>query len=98
MLSFLAPLYPLFYWPLTILFYMMVAYAIMSWLVVGGVVSMQNQTARSLYRFLASVIEPLAAPIRRYVPPLGMFDMSFFVLFLILIALRDILLPWLFFG
>ncbi|MEM1105183.1 MAG: YggT family protein [Pseudomonadota bacterium] len=98
MLSFLSPLYPLFYWPLTILFYMMIAYAIFSWAVVGGVVSMQNPTARQIYQFLAGVIEPLAAPIRRYVPPLGMFDMSFFVLVLILIGLRDILLPWLLFG
>jgi YggT family protein len=33
----------------------------------------------SVSRFLYSVTEPVLAPVRRMVPPLGMFDMSFLV-------------------
>jgi YggT family protein len=33
-------------------------------------------------RALAMLTEPLLAPLRRVIPPLGMFDMSFLVLFI----------------
>jgi YggT family protein len=33
-------------------------------------------------RVLAMLTEPLLTPLRRFIPPLGMFDMSFLVLFI----------------
>ena len=40
-------------------------------------------------RFLAQVTEPLLAPMRRVIPPLGMFDMSFLVLFILLEVVQN---------
>ncbi|MCI4643774.1 MAG: YggT family protein [Hyphomonadaceae bacterium] len=97
MLQPLAPLYIYFLAPiLTLVFFILLAYVIFGWLVVGGVVSLHNPTARQIYSLLSSVVEPLAAPIRRVIPPLGQLDLSIFVLALILLFLRDWLLPVLF--
>jgi YggT family protein len=35
-------------------------------------------------RALVSLTEPLLAPLRRVIPPLGMFDLSFIVLFIVI--------------
>jgi YggT family protein len=44
-----------------------------------------------LYRVqqvLGRLTEPILAPMRRFIPPLGMFDMSFLVLFILLSVVR----------
>jgi YggT family protein len=90
----LVALYTYFLSPLiTLIFFILLAYVIFGWLVVGGVVSMHNPTARQIYQMLASVIEPMARPIRRVVPPLGQLDLSIFVLALGLLFIQDWLLP-----
>ena len=94
MSSLLIALYQFFLSPLlTLLFFLLLAYVIFGWLVVGGVVSLQNPTARQIYGILQSVIEPLARPIRRFIPPLGQLDLSIFVLALAILFTRDWLLP-----
>jgi YggT family protein len=42
----------------------------------------------SVYRILMDLTEPVLAPLRRVIPPVGMFDLSFTVLFIFLIILR----------
>jgi len=43
----------------------------------------------SIYRVLVDLTEPVAAPLRRVIPPAGIFDVSFMVLFFaILILMR----------
>ena len=37
-----------------------------------------------LVRFVHMVTEPILAPVRRIIPPAGMFDISFIVVFLVL--------------
>ncbi|NBC19653.1 MAG: YggT family protein [Alphaproteobacteria bacterium] len=94
MYDLLVALYTYFLSPLiTLIFFILLAYVIFGWLVVGGVVSMHNPTARQIYQMLASVIEPMARPIRRVVPPLGQLDLSIFVLALGLLFIQDWLLP-----
>lgn len=44
--------------------------------------------AATLYRILLDLTEPVLAPLRRVIPPLGMFDLSFTVLFIFLFILR----------
>ncbi len=83
---------------LTLLIFILFAYVVFSWLVVGGVVSMHNPTARQIYQMLASVIEPLTRPIQRVVPPLGQLDLSVFILGLALFFARDWLFPRLMLG
>ena len=44
----------------------------------------------TLYRILMELTEPVLAPLRRMIPPAGMFDLSFTVLFVFLIILRGV--------
>jgi YggT family protein len=67
--------------------------AVLSWLVAFDIVNLRNRFAGTLYYGLQRFTEPLLAPIRRFVPPLGGVDLSFIVLFLILQGTRSILLP-----
>ena len=42
----------------------------------------------SIYRVLLDLTEPVLAPLRRIIPPAGMFDLSFLVLIVILYVVR----------
>ena len=42
----------------------------------------------TVYRILMDLTEPVLAPLRRVIPPVGMFDLSFTVLFIFLFILR----------
>ncbi len=78
---------------LTIFFFCLLAYVILGWLMVGGVVDNRNQTVRSIYSFLHQIIEPISRPIRRVIPPLGNLDLSVLVIALAIPFLRDYLIP-----
>lgn len=43
-------------------------------------------------RFLAKLTDPFITPIRRIVPPIGMFDIAFILAFFLLITLQTLLL------
>jgi YggT family protein len=45
----------------------------------------------SFYRILMDLTEPVLAPLRRMIPPAGVFDLSFTVLFVVLIILRGVI-------
>jgi YggT family protein len=94
MYSFLIAIYSYFLNPiLTLLLFILFAYVVMSWLVMGGVLSMRNPTVRQIQYILDSVMLPLLRPIQRYVPPLGQLDLSVFLLALGIMFTRDWLLP-----
>ncbi|MCR9269423.1 MAG: YggT family protein [Henriciella sp.] len=78
---------------LTIFFIALLVYVVLGWLMIGGVVDNRNQTVRSIYQFLYSIIEPVARPIRRVVPPLGNLDLSVLIIALLIPFLRDYLIP-----
>jgi YggT family protein len=61
------------------------ARAIMSWFPIRP-----GTPAASIYGVLHDLTEPVLAPMRRVIPPAGMFDLSFLVLFVVLIVLRNI--------
>ena len=52
----------------------LIARAILSWFPIGP-----DSALLPIVRFLHAVTEPVLAPLRRVIPPLGMFDMSFLV-------------------
>jgi YggT family protein len=55
----------------------LVARAVLSFFPIGPQSALWNAQ-----RFLIQLTEPLLAPLRRVIPPLGPFDMSFLVLFI----------------
>ena len=71
--------------------WVLIAQAILSWLVAFNVVNAYNQFVRGLLEFLWRVTEPALRPIRRVVPSIGGVDISPIVLILVLYFLRDLL-------
>lgn len=87
-------LYSYFLYPiLSLLLLILLAYVVMSWLFVGGVISPHNPTVRQIWGLLESVLLPLLRPIQRFVPPLGQLDLSVFILALLILFTRDWLFP-----
>ncbi len=78
---------------LSIYFIAILVFVILGWLMIGGVVDNRNQTVRSIYGFLHSIIEPVARPIRRFVPPIGNLDLSVLIILLAIPFLREYLIP-----
>lgn len=67
---------------LTILGYIVVAGAILSWLVAFNVINTHNDFVRALLHALDRITEPLLRPIRRILPDFGALDLSPMVLLL----------------
>ncbi|MBL1419623.1 MAG: YggT family protein [Alphaproteobacteria bacterium] len=67
-----------------ILKFVLIASAIMSWLMAFGIMNMNNQFVATVYSTLQKLTEPMLRPIRRFVPPLGGLDISFIILILAL--------------
>lgn len=76
--------------------YVIIAQAILSWLVAFNVINTTNEFVRSILVALDRMTEPLYRPIRRILPDFGALDLSPMVVLLIVIILRDIVLPALF--
>jgi YggT family protein len=74
---------------ISIYIYVLVASAILSWLVAFNVVNTSNRFVYMVGDFLYRVTEPALRPIRRFVPLLGGVDISPVVLILLLVFLRD---------
>jgi len=68
--------------------WLVIASAIMSWLVAFNVVNPRNGVVYQIGRFLEAVTEPLLRPIRKIVPLLGGIDVSPIILILGLEFLR----------
>ncbi|MPZ09636.1 MAG: YggT family protein [Kiloniellaceae bacterium] len=71
--------------------YMVIASAILSWLVHFGVINTRNQFVSMVGEFLWRVTEPALRPIRRFMPNLGGIDVSPIILILIIYFLQMVL-------
>ena len=67
--------------------YMLIAQAVLSWLLAFGIVNRYNRVVATIGDFLWRVTEPLLRPIRRILPDLGGIDISPVILILLLIFL-----------
>lgn len=74
---------------ISIYIWMLIASAVMSWLVAFNVLNTHNRVVYLIGDFLYRVTEPALRPIRRFVPLLGGVDISPVVLILLLIFIRD---------
>jgi YggT family protein len=72
--------------------WLLIAMAVLSWLVAFNVVNTSNRIVYTIGDFLYRVTEPALRPIRRIVPNLGGIDVSPVILILILIFIQNLLL------
>lgn len=66
---------------------------VLSWLIAFNVVSMQNDLVRQLVELLHRITEPLYRPVRKIMPDLGMIDLAPMVVILIVMILRNSIIP-----
>ena len=88
LISFIVLVIDLYIW-------VVIASAILSWLIAFNVVNTSNQVVRSIAEMLYRVTEPALRPIRSVLPSLGGIDISPVILILFLLFIRDVvLLGW----
>ncbi len=77
--------------------YLLIASAILSWLIAFNVVNTRNQFVAAVAEFLYRITEPLVGPIRRRLPNFGGLDLSplvlFFVLWIVQLYLAEYVYP-----
>jgi YggT family protein len=76
---------------LKVIIWIIIAQAILSWLVAFHVINTYNEGVRRFLYALDRITEPMYRPIRRILPDFGGVDFSPMVAFLIIYALRILL-------
>ena len=77
---------------LMILTWIIIAHAIMSWLIGFNVINTLNEFVRALWTALERITRPIYDPIRRIMPDFGALDLTPLVVLLLLFVLRNIVL------
>jgi YggT family protein len=75
--------------------WILIAAAVLSWLIAFNVVNSNNPTVRMIWDFLYRITEPVLGPIRTMLPGLGGIDISPVILIIGLLFLKQLIL-WLF--
>jgi len=78
---------------LTLYVYILIAAAVMSWLIAFNIVNPHNQVVRMIGEFLYRITEPVLRPIRNLLPNLGGIDISPVIVILIIIFVQNVVLP-----
>ena len=73
-----------------------IAAAVMSWLIAFNVVNTRNPFVARVGEFLYRITEPVLRPIRNMLPNLGGIDLSPVVLFLIVILIQQIIIYYIY--
>jgi YggT family protein len=71
--------------------WLLIASAILSWLIAFNVVNTRNQFVAAVAEFLYRITEPVLAPIRSFMPGLGGLDISPIILILIIILIQKLI-------
>jgi YggT family protein len=71
--------------------WLLIASAILSWLIAFNVVNTRNQLVAGVAEFLYRITEPVLAPIRSVMPNLGGLDISPIILILIIILIQKLI-------
>jgi YggT family protein len=81
---------------LQIYVWLLIAAAILSWLVAFNVVNTRNQFVASVGEFLFRITEPALRPIRSILPNLGGIDVSPVVLILIIFFIQNVIVRYIY--
>jgi YggT family protein len=71
--------------------WLLIASAILSWLIAFNVVNTRNQLVSAVAEFLYRITEPVLAPIRSVMPNLGGLDISPIILILIIMFIQRVI-------
>jgi YggT family protein len=78
---------------LNVAFFILLVHVIMSWLISFQVLNLRQPLVASIWDGLNRLLEPVYRPIRNMLPNTGALDLAPLVAFLIIIILRDIIVP-----
>ncbi|RYG91163.1 YggT family protein [Loktanella sp. IMCC34160] len=78
---------------LDVAFWIMLVFVIMSWLINFQVLNTRQPMVQQVWVGLNRLLQPIFDPIRRILPDTRPLDLSPLVVFVGIIALRDIILP-----
>ncbi|MEW2914098.1 YggT family protein [Leisingera sp. JC11] len=76
---------------LDIVWFFIIAHVIMSWLINFQVLNLHQQLVAQIWYGLNRILEPLYAPVRRFMPNMGGLDLAPLVVLVAVYALRIIL-------
>jgi YggT family protein len=76
--------------------WLVIAAAILSWLIAFNVVNTRNQFVGMVSDFLYRITEPVLRPIRQFMPNLGGIDLSPIILFLIIIFIERVIVIYIY--
>jgi YggT family protein len=78
---------------LTLYIYVLIAMAVLSWLIAFRIVRTDNQAVRMIVELLYRLTEPVLRPIRKALPDIGGIDISPVIVILIIIFIQSVILP-----
>jgi YggT family protein len=73
--------------------YVIIAAAVLSWLIAFNVVNTRSPVVSGIAEFLYRITEPVLRPIRNMLPNLGGIDISPIIVILIIIFIQSVLIP-----
>ncbi len=76
--------------------WVIIAGAILSWLIAFGVVNVRNDIVRSIWNLFLALTEPLLRPIRNFLPWTGGIDISPIILLLGIMLLERIIIYYIY--
>ena len=76
--------------------YILIASAVLSWLVAFNVINPRNQFVAMVGEFLFRITDPVLRPIRNMLPPMGGIDISPIILFLIIILIQRVIVYYIY--
>jgi YggT family protein len=79
---------------LDIYIWLLIAAAVLSWLIAFNVVNTRNQFVHMVGDFLWRITEPVLRPIRAIMPNLGGIDISPVILILLIILIKDVIVRY----
>ncbi|WP_072793525.1 YggT family protein [Cognatishimia maritima] len=78
-------------------FFIMLIHIIMSWLINFNVLNLRQQFVAQIWYGLNRLLEPVYRPVRNILPNTGPLDLAPLVVFILIIWLRDFVVPMVFF-
>lgn len=81
---------------LGVVYWVMIAHIIMSWLINFQVLNLQQPLVSQIWVGLNRLLEPIYEPIRRILPNTGALDLAPLIALLIVISMRAYILPVIF--